>query len=118
VTSVELAAPACAAARSNLQRLGLAAHVRVIEGDADQTKLPPKTDLVVLDPPRSGARGACAELAAHPVPRVVYVSCDPATLGRDLAALLAVRYQVAAIDAVDLFPGTSHVETVVTLLRP
>ncbi|MFI5302242.1 MAG: 23S rRNA (uracil-5-)-methyltransferase RumA, partial [Polyangiales bacterium] len=47
----------------------------------------------------------------------VYVSCDPATLGRDLVTLLAVGYGVECIDAVDLFPGTSHVETVVALSR-
>jgi 23S rRNA (uracil1939-C5)-methyltransferase len=72
---------------------------------------------VVLDPPRAGAPGATRAIVDRKPKRVVYVSCDPATLGRDLSTLLAARYVVTSIDLVDLFPETSHVETIVTLTK-
>jgi 23S rRNA (uracil1939-C5)-methyltransferase len=72
-------------------------------------------DRVLLNPPRSGAAAGVMEaLAAQPPRRVVYVSCDPATLARDLARL-GPGFTVRRIQAVDLFPQTAHVETVVTL---
>ncbi len=72
-------------------------------------------DRVLLNPPRSGAaEGVMEALAAAPPRRIVYVSCDPATLARDLARL-GSGFRVVALDAVDLFPQTAHVETVVTL---
>lgn len=69
-------------------------------------------DLVVLDPPRSGAREAMAGVAAIAAPRVVYVSCDPATLGRDLEALAEAGYRVSWARPIDLMPQTAHVEVV------
>lgn len=72
-------------------------------------------DRVILNPPRSGLHEAIPELLrARPVGRVVYVSCDPATLARDLARL-GDHYQVRRVRGFDLFPQTTHVETVVTL---
>jgi 23S rRNA (uracil1939-C5)-methyltransferase len=72
-------------------------------------------DRVILNPPRGGvAPGVMEALAASPPRRLVYVSCDPATLARDLRRL-GPAFRVARIQAVDLFPQTSHVETVVTL---
>ena len=77
-----------------------------------------KPDLVVVDPPRSGlgerVARALAELGA---PRVTYVSCDPATLARDLIVLLAAGYRVEQAHLVDLFPQTYHLETVLRLVR-
>lgn len=74
-------------------------------------------DLVILNPPRGGLEPRVSEaLAADPVDSIVYVSCDPATLARDLARLGAV-YGVDEIRSFDLFPQTSHVETVVFLRR-
>lgn len=76
----------------------------------------PPPDLVVLDPPRAGAGVAVVErLAALAAPRIAYVSCDPATLARDLRLLCDFGYQIESIDAVDMFPQTFHVETVVQL---
>jgi 23S rRNA (uracil1939-C5)-methyltransferase len=76
-------------------------------------------DLVILDPPRAGCSGRVTGWLAMAGPeRVVYVSCDPATLARDLHVLVATGpYRVDAIDIVDMFPQTYHVESVVTLLR-
>jgi 23S rRNA (uracil1939-C5)-methyltransferase len=57
------------------------------------------------------------KLANLGAPRVVYVSCDPATLARDLVVLLAAGYRIAQVHMVDLFPQTYHLETVVHLVR-
>ncbi|PWD49828.1 class I SAM-dependent RNA methyltransferase [Serinibacter arcticus] len=76
-------------------------------------------DVVVLDPPRAGAGAAVVDaiLAARPR-RVVYVSCDPASLARDLALLVAGGYAPRDLHAYDLFPHTHHVETVAVLDAP
>lgn len=72
-------------------------------------------DRVILNPPRAGVAERVADLlVAAPVARLVYVSCDPATLARDLARL-APAYVVRRVRGFDLFPQTAHVETVVTL---
>jgi 23S rRNA (uracil1939-C5)-methyltransferase len=107
---------ACEAARANLVDRGLAGGVRVVEADADAYVWSPATRLVVLDPPRTGARAVAERLAAARTPLVVYVSCDPATLGRDLAILSATHAPVS-IAAFEMFPNTSHVEAVVALER-
>ena len=72
--------------------------------------------LVVLDPPRTGARATAERLAASRVAHVVYVSCDAQTLGRDLA-ILENAYAPVSIQAFEMFPQTSHVEAVVALER-
>jgi 23S rRNA (uracil1939-C5)-methyltransferase len=75
-----------------------------------------EVDFILLDPPRVGAESAVIQgiLRLHP-PRISYVSCDPATLARDLRKLFAGRYRIESIKAFDLFPQTHHVETVVRL---
>ena len=76
-----------------------------------------RPDLITLDPPRAGAgEEACELLLRLAAPEVVYVSCDPATLARDLHVLQR-GYRVAALHLVDLFPQTYHQETVVVLQR-
>jgi 23S rRNA (uracil1939-C5)-methyltransferase len=75
-------------------------------------------DAVVANPPRAGLDGSvCAALRAVPPARIVYVSCDPATLARDLVRLGATAGRVATVRAFDMFPQTSHVETLVVLDR-
>ena len=75
-------------------------------------------DLAVVDPPRSGLGERVARLLATlGAPRVVYVSCDPATLARDLLILLEHGYRIEQVHLVDLFPQTYHLETVVHLAR-
>jgi 23S rRNA (uracil1939-C5)-methyltransferase len=73
-------------------------------------------DLIVIDPPRTGLGAeTCTLLAGIAAPALVYVSCDPATLARDLRALIASGYQIQSITLADLFPQTFHLETVVHL---
>jgi 23S rRNA (uracil1939-C5)-methyltransferase len=80
--------------------------------------LPQIPDLAVVDPPRSGLGERVARLLATlGAPRVAYVSCDPATLARDLVPLLAAGYRVEQVHLVDLFPQTYHLESVVHLVR-
>ena len=77
------------------------------------TLMPTAADVVVLDPPRTGAgRGVCAEIAALHPRVVVYVACDPAALARDTAYLADHGYRLAGLKAYDAFPMTSHVECV------
>jgi 23S rRNA (uracil1939-C5)-methyltransferase len=75
-------------------------------------------DVVIVDPPRTGmSREALDRALALDAPTAVYVSCDVATLARDLRRFIDAGYRLAAIDAFDLFPNTPHVETVVKLAR-
>jgi 23S rRNA (uracil1939-C5)-methyltransferase len=77
-----------------------------------------RPNLVVVDPPRSGLGESVARLLAKlNAPRITYVSCDPATLARDLVCLLADGYGIESVHLVDLFPQTYHLETVVLLAR-
>lgn len=78
-----------------------------------------RPDVVILDPPRKGAEKALIETIANGFApeRVVYVSCDPATLARDLAVFAGLGYVTQKVQPVDMFPTTSHVETVVLLSK-
>ena len=72
-------------------------------------------DRVLVDPPRAGLSDqALHALAGTRASRIVYVSCDPATLARDAKRLLAYDYSLASASPIDLFPQTYHVETVAT----
>lgn len=113
VESIELDAGAVALA----ERRG-PAGVRRLAGDVGALidRLGPP-DAVVTNPPRTGmSREAVAGLVRSGAARIAYVSCDPATLARDLAGL-SERYLVAGVRAVDQFPQTAHVETLATLIR-
>lgn len=73
---------------------------------------------IVLDPPRTGAGPQVVDLVAGRAPScVVYVSCDPPTLGRDLSRFAAHGYRPDSVQLFDLFPNTFHMETVVRLRR-
>ncbi len=75
-------------------------------------------ELVVVDPPRAGLGAKSTQLlAALRVKRIVYVSCDPSTLARDVRTLLETGYHVEEVHMVDLFPQTFHIESVVRLAR-
>ena len=114
-SAVEIGADAVTAARQNLAARGLRA--KVTAGDADAIAVPAETSVVVLDPPRAGAPGAARAITASSARSVVYVACDPTTLARDLATLARGRLAVTHIETFELFPQTSHVETVVRLAR-
>ncbi len=75
-------------------------------------------ELVVMDPPRAGVgREVCEILVRMQVPEIVYVSCDPTTLARDLRGMVDSGYNLAELHLVDLFPQTFHLETVAVLQR-
>ncbi len=116
LVAVESARESCDAARANLAARELSARAKVVAADAASFAIPPRTHLVLLDPPRTGAREVSARLAASSAKHVVYVSCDTQTLARDLE-LLAPHFVPRALEAFALFPQTSHVETVVHLER-
>jgi len=72
----------------------------------------------VVDPPRTGmSKEALAGIIQHAPQRIVYVSCDVATLARDTRALLNAGYALEALTGIDLFPNTAHVESVMVLSR-
>jgi 23S rRNA (uracil1939-C5)-methyltransferase len=74
-------------------------------------------DVVILDPPRTGSSTLMNHLAALAPCRIIYVSCNPATLGRDIAILKKADYSVIRAVAVDMFPQTAHIESVTLLER-
>jgi tRNA/tmRNA/rRNA uracil-C5-methylase (TrmA/RlmC/RlmD family) len=77
-----------------------------------------KPDLIVLDPPRDGIHPkALDKIIDFSVDRIVYISCKPTSLARDLEVLQEKGYKVERVCAVDMFPGTVHVETVVLLSK-
>lgn len=120
VVAVEQDHDACVAARANLEARSLAA--RVVEADANAHTIPKNASLVVLDPPREGARAVAEALATRGVkgraPAIVYVACDPPTLARDVKTLTDAGWAIRDVETFEMFPQTSHVETVVTLLPP
>ena len=81
-----------------------------------QTSHPP-VDLVLLNPPRTGAAEAIPRIADLNPTRVTYVSCDPPTLARDLRGLIESGYELSRVAAIDLFPQTYHIETIAALER-
>ncbi|MDI3317508.1 MAG: 23S rRNA (uracil(1939)-C(5))-methyltransferase RlmD [Bacillota bacterium] len=126
VTGIEEVAAAVEDARQNAERNGLG-HVRFLRGKAE--RLLPRlvaggepVDVLLLDPPRKGAAPEVLAAIRRAAPRrVVYVSCNPATLARDLALLAGAgegaSYRVERVAPVDLFPQTAHVEAVAWLAR-
>jgi 23S rRNA (uracil1939-C5)-methyltransferase len=119
VVGVEEYAPAIAAARDNARRNGVANaafHARPAEETLKEFAEEP-FDLVVLDPPRSGAYPVMRELLEARPAHILYVSCDPPTLARDLAPLLHGGYRLCRTRPFDLFPQTYHIESVTLLSR-
>jgi 23S rRNA (uracil1939-C5)-methyltransferase len=118
--AAELNPTAVADAKANAETARLT-NVRVCQGDvrAALTSWHPSPDeRVVLDPPRTGAGGEVVAAVCQRKPAAVsYVSCDPPTLARDLAAFGRLGYLPTQVEAFDLFPGTFHLETLVQL-RP
>ncbi|MFT3916757.1 MAG: class I SAM-dependent RNA methyltransferase [Anaeromyxobacteraceae bacterium] len=131
VSAIEVAGPSLELARADLGPAGAgggpaAGNVRFFAGDAlklgaalgrERGPDAPRFRLALLDPPREGAKGVGPLLRDLAVERAVYVSCDPATLARDLNACTRAGFRVASVRAVDMFPQTHHVEAVALLVR-
>ena len=122
VIGVEVIPQAVEDARDNAKRNGIE-NAEFFCGDAGAAALElekngVKPDVVVVDPPRKGLNADTIEALHRMAPRrIVYVSCDPATLARDVALLKDQGYTLATATAADLFPRCSHVETVVLLSK-
>ena len=76
-----------------------------------------EVDTILLDPPRAGAKSLMPAIAESTVRAIVYVSCDPPTLARDLKVLAGGGWKLTSCTAIDMFPNTPHVETVCRLER-
>lgn len=120
--SVEGGKTAVKSAQRNLRHIHLG-NVDARVGDVAQTLANVRNDLsrpdvVVLDPPRAGARAkVCRQIAQSEARSVVYIACDPASLARDTATLVSLGYELADIHAFDIYPMTHHVETVALFRR-
>ncbi|HHY36857.1 MAG TPA: 23S rRNA (uracil(1939)-C(5))-methyltransferase RlmD [Firmicutes bacterium] len=122
VVGIETVGTAIRDAKANARRNGVT-NVDFITGDVDRV-LPDlwergfRPDVIVLDPPRKGCAPSALDTFARIQPdRIVYVSCNPTTLARDLGYLAQRGYKVQEIQPVDMFPQTAHVECVVLMTR-
>lgn len=122
VIGVEIIPAAIADAKENARRNGVE-NARFFCADAAQAAAQfaadgIRPDVIVVDPPRKGLDETVIEAMAQMSPkRIVYVSCDPATLARDLARLRERGYETTEAEALDMFPRCAHVETVAHLVR-
>ncbi len=117
VVGVEIIEEAVEAAKENAVLNGLT-NCEFIAGDVLKVldEITEKPDFIVLDPPRDGIHPKALEkIIRYGVKRMVYISCKPTSLARDLETLQARGYEVKRVCCVDMFPGTVHVETVVLL---
>ncbi len=119
VTGVEIVEEAVEAAKENAALNGLS-NCDFIAGDVLKVldSLTERPDLIVLDPPRDGIHPkALPKIMNYGVDRMVYISCKPTSLARDLVILQAGGYKVEKVCCVDMFPGTHHVETICSLVK-
>lgn len=119
VVGVEIVEEAVTAARENASLNGLT-NCEFIAGDVLKVldTIEEKPDFIVLDPPRDGIHPRALEkIISYGVDRMIYISCKPTSLARDLEVLQARGYSVEKACCVDMFPGTVHVETIVLLNR-
>ncbi len=117
VFAIEESASAIKDAQWNLSGVS---NVEILEGKTEDLlpALAPQLDGLVLDPPRAGCQQVVLDaLVQHPVTRIVYVSCDPATLARDLDVLCHRHpvYHLRSVQPLDMFPQTAHIECVAVL---
>lgn len=122
VYGIEIVAPAIRDAKKNAEANRIT-NAEFLVGDAVEVmprlyKQGVRADVVVVDPPRSGCDPIVLETFARMNPeRIVYVSCNPASLARDIAVLAELGYRAEEVQPVDMFPQTSHVESVALLRR-
>jgi len=116
VTAIESSSSAASDLVFNIARSGAAVRMEQTRVEDYLARLDKTPDFVLADPPRTGlGKDVVADLVRLAPPRITVVSCDPATLARDLAGLTG--YQIESMTMVDLFPQTYHLETVVKLSR-
>ena len=119
VIGVEIVAEAVEAAKENAALNGLS-NCEFLAGDvlAMLDEIEEKPDLIMLDPPRDGCNPkALKKIIDYGVERILYISCKPTSLARDLDAFLERGYKMEKACCVDMFPATANVETVVLLSR-
>jgi 23S rRNA (uracil1939-C5)-methyltransferase len=125
VVGIEENASAVTEARGNARLNKVDERVRFVQGrvegalaNEDGRKALREAEIVFLDPPRKGSDEATlAALGDADVPAIWYLSCNPATLARDLRYLAGRGYRIGSVQPFDMFPQTGHVETLVTLAR-
>jgi 23S rRNA (uracil1939-C5)-methyltransferase len=123
VVAIESSSAACRLCSSNASAAGLG-NIRAISADAalwmksEEFTALPQFDIIVLDPPRTGAGFDVMDQIRKLSPKtIIYVSCDPQTLIRDIATISPRDYRIDFIRGLDMFPQTYHFETVVRLVR-
>jgi 23S rRNA (uracil1939-C5)-methyltransferase len=119
VTSVESNAAAVRNAKANMRANGIR-NISIRQGETDKAvkqmvEQGERYDLVIMDPPRAGARGLAAWLARLNPADIIYISCHPAALARDLAEFNSFGYGLRQITAFDMFPQTCHIEVMARL---
>ncbi len=119
VQGIEEVAPAIEDAKKNAERNGITNATFVCGRVKNILKFdPPKVDCIVIDPPRCGmVPKALMRMASLGAPQLIYVSCNPSTLMRDLKEICTYGYQVETIQPVDMFPNTFHLECVTRLTK-
>ena len=119
VVGIEIVEEAVEAATANASANGLT-NCEFVAGDVLRKidEVAERPDFIVLDPPREGINPkALTKILAYGVDHMVYISCKPTSLAHDLVAIQDAGYRVRAIQPVDMFPQTPHVETVVLMSR-
>lgn len=117
--AIEESASAIKDAQWNLRNVS---NVDILKGKTEDLLpgLAAQLDGLVLDPPRAGCQQVVLDsLVQHPIKRIVYVSCDPATLARDLHVLCHRHptYRLCSVQPLDMFPQTVHIECIAVLER-
>ncbi|MBB5021128.1 TRAM domain-containing protein [Desulfurispira natronophila] len=115
----EVVAPAAKLARRNISRHGLDSRAHFYCGDADNAAIPSDCDTIVVDPPRSGlGRGIIRQILSSGAQQLVYVSCNPATLARDLRNITDNSgFVLEGAQGYDMYPQTTHLEVIAELRR-
>lgn len=119
VIGIEIVEDAVEAAKENA-KLNNLDNCHFIAGDVREEvkKLKEKPDIIILDPPRAGIHPqALQDVISFNAPRIVYVSCNPKTLVKDLQELVKAGYSIEKVKCMDMFPHTPHVETIVALYK-
>jgi 23S rRNA (uracil1939-C5)-methyltransferase len=118
VTGIEIDHRAVADARYNAEIQGVK-NVEFIEGDVDNAIAGiERADIVIIDPPRKGCSPqTIAQIVRLNPQLIIYASCNPATLTRDLVLLQGLGYNCQQVEPLDMFPQTAHIEVVVRVVR-